>query len=109
MRGAFESAGVDMSDEAWVIASVDHLARCGEDASVHTAHSWLVTFHAEITSKDRGALGVGVEVLTDPAMLVRLPPATTMASPRMWVSCTTTASEAQNLLLMPWYPVCWRS
>jgi hypothetical protein len=33
----------------------------------------LVTALAEITSEVRGALGVGVEVLTDPTMFVRLP------------------------------------
>jgi hypothetical protein len=38
---AFESASVDMSDDAWAFAY--HLGRCGKDASVHTAHSWLVT------------------------------------------------------------------
>jgi hypothetical protein len=43
------------------------------DASVHTAHSWLVTALAEIISEVRGALGVGVEVLTYPTMLVQLP------------------------------------
>jgi hypothetical protein len=53
----------------------------------------------------RGALGVGVEVLTDPTMVVQLPTETT-ASPRMWVSCTITASEARSLPLMPWFPVC---
>jgi hypothetical protein len=64
MRCAFESAGVDMSDDAWAIALLDHLARCGGDASVHTAHSSLVTALAEIISEVHGALGVGVEVLT---------------------------------------------
>jgi hypothetical protein len=39
MRGAFASASVDMSDDAWAIAFADHLVRCGGDASVHTAHS----------------------------------------------------------------------
>jgi hypothetical protein len=73
MRDAFPSAGVDMSDDAWSIAFADHLARCGGDASVHTAHSWLVTALAEIISEDRGALGVGVEALTDPTMLVQFP------------------------------------
>jgi hypothetical protein len=56
MRGAFASAGVDMSDFAWA-----------------TAHSRLVAALAEIVSEILGALGVGVEVLTDPAMLVQLP------------------------------------
>jgi hypothetical protein len=42
-------------------------------ASIHTAHSWLVTALAEFISEVRGALGVGVEVLTDPTMLVQLP------------------------------------
>jgi hypothetical protein len=50
-----------------------HLARCGGDASVHAAHSWLVAAPAEIISEVRGGLGVGVEVLLDPTMLVQLP------------------------------------
>jgi hypothetical protein len=62
--GAFASAGVDMSDDAWTTAFNDHLARYGEGASVHIAHSWLVTALAEIISEVRGAHGVGVEVLT---------------------------------------------
>jgi hypothetical protein len=73
MRGAFASAGVDMSDDAWATACADHLARCGVDASVHTAHSWLVTALAEIISEVRGALGVGVVVVTYRTMLVHLP------------------------------------
>jgi hypothetical protein len=60
MRGAFASAGVDMSDDAWDTVFADHLARCGGDAWVHTAHSWLVTALAEVISEVRGALGVGV-------------------------------------------------
>jgi hypothetical protein len=73
MRGAFESAGVvDMLDGPWAITFIDHLARCDGDASVHTAHSWIVTALAEIISEVRGAFGVGVEVLTDPTMLVQL-------------------------------------
>jgi hypothetical protein len=70
MRGAFASVDIDMSDDAWPTAFADHLARCGGDASVHTAHSWLVTAVAEIIYEVRGALGVGVEVPTDSAMLV---------------------------------------
>jgi hypothetical protein len=70
MWGAFASAGVDMSGDALATAFANHLARCGGDASVHTAHSWLVTALAEIVSEIRGALGVVVEVLTDPTMLV---------------------------------------
>jgi hypothetical protein len=50
------------------------LVRCGGDAySVHTTHYWLVTALAEIISEVRGALGVSVEVLTYPKMLVQLP------------------------------------
>jgi hypothetical protein len=60
-----------MSDDAWNTVFADHLARCGGDASVHTAHSWLVTALAEIIFEVRGAPEVGVEVLTDPAMLVQ--------------------------------------
>jgi hypothetical protein len=61
-----------MSDEAWAIAFAGHLARCGGVASVHTAHSLLLTALAEINSEARGVLGVGVEVLTDPTILVKL-------------------------------------
>jgi hypothetical protein len=68
--GAFELAGVDMSDDAWATAFADHLARCGGDASAHTAHSWLLTALAEIISEVRGALGDGVKVFTAPMMLV---------------------------------------
>jgi hypothetical protein len=60
MRGAFESAA-------------DHLGRCGGDASVHTAHYWFVAALAETISDIRDALGVDVEVFTDPTMLVQLP------------------------------------
>jgi hypothetical protein len=73
MWGAFVSAGVDMSDDAWATAFADHLARCGGDASVHTAHSWLVRALAEIISEVRGALVVGVEVLKYFTILVQLP------------------------------------
>jgi hypothetical protein len=38
-----------------------------------STHSWLVTALAEIISEVRGALEVGVEVLTDLTMLVQLP------------------------------------
>jgi hypothetical protein len=70
MWEAFESAGVVMSDDAWATAFADHFARPGGDASVHTADSWLVTAFAEVISEVRRALGVSVEVHTDPAMLV---------------------------------------
>jgi hypothetical protein len=50
----------------------DHLARCGGDASVRTAHSWSVTALAEIISNVCGALMVGVVVLMDPTMLFQL-------------------------------------
>jgi hypothetical protein len=70
MRGAFASAGVDMGHDARATAFADHMARCGDDALVHTAHSWLVTALAEIISEVRGALGVGVEVLIYPTMSV---------------------------------------
>jgi hypothetical protein len=102
MRGAFASAGVDMSDDAWASAFNDHLARYGGGASVHIANSWLVTALAEIIYEVRGALMVGVEVLTYPN---GNSPTATTASPRMWVSCNVTVSEAQNLLLMLWFPV----
>jgi hypothetical protein len=49
---------------------------------VHTAHSLLVTAFAENIFEARGALGVGVEVLTDPTMLL-ISPTATMASSQM--------------------------
>jgi hypothetical protein len=73
IRGDFESASVDMLDNAWTIAFADHLARCSGNTFVHTAKSWLVTALADIISEVCGALGVSFEVLTDPAMLGQLP------------------------------------
>jgi hypothetical protein len=64
-----------------------------------------VTALAEIISEVRSALGVGVEVLTDPTMLVQLPNGKD-GLPADVGSCTIMASEAQNLPLMPWFPVC---
>jgi hypothetical protein len=62
---------------------------------------------AEIISEARGALGVGVDVLTNPTMLVQLPNGNDgIVSPRMWVSCTSTASETQNLPLIRWFQLC---
>jgi hypothetical protein len=105
MRGAFASAGVDMSDGAWATPFADHLARCGGDASVHTAHSWLVTAPAEIISEVRGALGFGVEVLTYPMMLVQLPNGNDGLPADVGV-LHYHGIRAQNLLSMPWFPVC---
>jgi hypothetical protein len=68
MRCEFHSAGVDMSDDAWATAFPNHFARCGGGTSIHTAPSKLVTALAEITTEVRGALRVGVEVLTNPTM-----------------------------------------
>jgi hypothetical protein len=47
--------------------------RCGRYALVHTTHSWLLTALSEIITEVSGALGVGVEVLKNPTMLVQLP------------------------------------
>jgi hypothetical protein len=58
MHGAFASAGVDVSDDAWAITFAANLARCGGDASVHTARSWLVTALTKIISEVRGTLGI---------------------------------------------------
>jgi hypothetical protein len=106
MPDAFASAGVDLSEDAWVTAFADESARCGGDASVHTAHSWLVAALAEIIPEVRGALGVVVEVLTNPAMWVQLPNGNDGLPADEGVFYTITASEAQNLLFMPWFRVC---
>jgi hypothetical protein len=60
MHCAFESVGVNMSDDECAIAFLHHLARCGGDALDYTARSFIVTALAEIISELRGALGVGV-------------------------------------------------
>jgi hypothetical protein len=73
MWGEFASAGVDMLDDARATPFADRLARCGRDTSIHSAHYWFVTALAEIIPEVRGALGVGVEALWDPTMLVHLP------------------------------------
>jgi type II secretory pathway predicted ATPase ExeA len=52
----------------------------------HSAHSWSMTALKEIISEVRGALGVGVEVLTGPTMLVQLLPTTTTTYLWIWVS-----------------------
>jgi hypothetical protein len=39
MRGAYELAGVDISNYAWATAFADRLAQCGGYASVHIARS----------------------------------------------------------------------
>jgi hypothetical protein len=93
-RGTLRSAGVDIADDAWANAFAYHLARCCGDASVHTAHSRLMTTLADIISEVLGWRRGSSS------------PAVSTASLRMWVSFTTTACEAQNLLLMPWFPVC---
>jgi hypothetical protein len=62
-----------MSDDACATASEAHLVQCGRDDSVYTAHSLYVTALAEIISEICRALGVGVEALMDPTMLVQFP------------------------------------
>jgi hypothetical protein len=89
----------------WATAFADYLALCGGDASVHIAHSWLVSALAEIISEVRGAFGVGVEVLTAPAILAQLPNGNDGLPPDLGIF-TAAASEAQILLLMPWFRAC---
>jgi hypothetical protein len=84
-------------------------ARCGGDASVHIGHSWLVMALAKVIGDVRGALGVGVEVFTDPTMLVQLLNNGNDGLRPCGYGClalSLTASEDRNLLLVPQFPVC---
>jgi hypothetical protein len=78
VRGALKSAGVGIMacgmTRGPLYLLTTHLARCGGDVSIHTAHSWSLTPLAEIISKVRGALRVGVDILTDAPHDVGLTP-----------------------------------
>eukprot|EP00873_Tetraselmis_striata_P043097 jgi/Tetstr1/463361/TSEL_008284.t1 len=73
MLARFEDAGVDFTPSTWAVAYADHVARCSGGDSNHAAHEWAAHGLSDICHDVKSALGVGVQVLTDPSVLVSLP------------------------------------
>eukprot|EP00873_Tetraselmis_striata_P007123 jgi/Tetstr1/427387/TSEL_017551.t1 len=73
MMARFEDAGVDFTPSTWAVAYADHVARCSGGDSNHTAHEWAAHGLSDICHDVKSALGVGVQILTDPSVLVSLP------------------------------------
>eukprot|EP00873_Tetraselmis_striata_P012895 jgi/Tetstr1/433159/TSEL_022491.t1 len=73
MLARFEDAGVEFTPSTWAVAYADHVARCSGGDSNHAAHEWAAHGLSDICHDVKSALGVGVEILTDPSVLVSLP------------------------------------
>eukprot|EP00873_Tetraselmis_striata_P011892 jgi/Tetstr1/432156/TSEL_021613.t1 len=73
MLARFEDAGVDFTPSTWAVAYVDHVARCSGGDSNHAAHEWAAHGLSDFCHDVKSALGVGVQILTDPSVLVSLP------------------------------------
>eukprot|EP00873_Tetraselmis_striata_P044262 jgi/Tetstr1/464526/TSEL_009283.t1 len=73
MLARFEDAGVDFTPSTWAVAYADHVARCSGGDSNHAAHEWAAHGLSDICHDVKSALGVGVQILTDPSVLVSLP------------------------------------
>eukprot|EP00873_Tetraselmis_striata_P018711 jgi/Tetstr1/438975/TSEL_027467.t1 len=73
MLARFEDAGVDFTPSTWAVAYDDHVARCSGGDSNHAAHEWAAHGLSDICHDVKSALGVGVQILTDPSVLVSLP------------------------------------
>eukprot|EP00873_Tetraselmis_striata_P037738 jgi/Tetstr1/458002/TSEL_044513.t1 len=69
----FEDAGVEFTPSTWAVAYADHVARCSGGDSNHAAHEWAAHGLSDICHDVKSALGVGVQILTDPSVLVSLP------------------------------------
>eukprot|EP00873_Tetraselmis_striata_P006693 jgi/Tetstr1/426957/TSEL_017170.t1 len=72
MLARFEDAGVEFTP-TWAVAYADHVARCSGGDSNHAAHEWAAHGLSDIFHDVKSALGVGVQILTDPSVLVSLP------------------------------------
>eukprot|EP00873_Tetraselmis_striata_P015778 jgi/Tetstr1/436042/TSEL_024921.t1 len=72
MLARFEDAGVDFTP-TWAVAYADHVARCSGGDSNHAAHEWAAHGLSDICHDVKSALGVGVQILTDPSVRVSLP------------------------------------
>eukprot|EP00873_Tetraselmis_striata_P046137 jgi/Tetstr1/466401/TSEL_010930.t1 len=73
MLARFEDAGVEFTPSTWAVAYADHVARCSGGNSNHAAHEWAAHGLSDICHDVKSALGVGVQILTDPSVLVSLP------------------------------------
>eukprot|EP00873_Tetraselmis_striata_P023889 jgi/Tetstr1/444153/TSEL_032048.t1 len=73
MLALFEDAGVEFTPSTWAVAYADHVARCSGGDSNHAAHKWAAHGLSDIYHDVKSALGVGVQILTDPSVLVSLP------------------------------------
>eukprot|EP00873_Tetraselmis_striata_P045942 jgi/Tetstr1/466206/TSEL_010764.t1 len=73
MLARFEDAGVEYTPSTWAVAYADHVARCSGGDSNHAAHEWAAHGFSDICHDVKSALGVGVQILTDPSVLVSLP------------------------------------
>eukprot|EP00873_Tetraselmis_striata_P029088 jgi/Tetstr1/449352/TSEL_003865.t1 len=59
--------------ELGAVAYADHVARCYGGDSNHAAHEWAAHGLSDVCHDVKSALGVGVQILTDPSVLVSLP------------------------------------
>eukprot|EP00873_Tetraselmis_striata_P024040 jgi/Tetstr1/444304/TSEL_032195.t1 len=73
MLARFEDAGVEFTPSTWAVAYADHVARCSGGDSNHAAHEWAAHGLSDICHDVKSALGVGVQILTEPSVLVSLP------------------------------------
>eukprot|EP00873_Tetraselmis_striata_P041203 jgi/Tetstr1/461467/TSEL_006575.t1 len=73
MLARFEDAGVEFTPSTWAVAYADHVARCSGGVSNHAAHEWAAHGLSDICHDVKSAMGVGVQILTDPLVLVSLP------------------------------------
>eukprot|EP00873_Tetraselmis_striata_P012269 jgi/Tetstr1/432533/TSEL_021906.t1 len=70
MLAGFEDAVVEFTPSTWAVAYADHVAHCsGGDSN----HEWAAHGLSDICHDVKSALGVGVQILTDPSVLVSLP------------------------------------
>eukprot|EP00873_Tetraselmis_striata_P037666 jgi/Tetstr1/457930/TSEL_044448.t1 len=67
MLARFEDAGVEFTPSTWAVAYADHVARCSGGDSNHAAHEWAAHGLSDICHDVKSALGVGVQILTDPS------------------------------------------
>eukprot|EP00873_Tetraselmis_striata_P035177 jgi/Tetstr1/455441/TSEL_042270.t1 len=73
MLARFEDVGVEFTPSTCAVAYADHVARCSGGDSNHAAHEWAAHGLSDICHDVESALGVGVQILTDPSVLVSLP------------------------------------
>eukprot|EP00873_Tetraselmis_striata_P011049 jgi/Tetstr1/431313/TSEL_021005.t1 len=69
MLARFEDAGVEFTASIlnWAVAYAHNVARCSGGDSNHAAHEWAAHGLSDICHDVKSALGVGVQILTDPS------------------------------------------